>query len=187
MRNHHYLYYTAAPLVAALLLLPACFASILPAEPDEVLLSAVGLRPVYVDAAGARAINFVDVRQSFGRVDSLGSLRIGIDTLSGINVVPVRDGRLDFRATRFFRVPGITFLAVIDSMTVRVSNFSDEVVLRFERIDSVTVVSRTPDRFAEPEIYPREAGPFECYDPGQGFFGGWVRDTLLAPKCLGRW
>lgn len=171
------------------ILLPACLPSILPYEPTEfVPRSTVGPRPIYVDAAGAREISYGGVRRAFGSGARFGSLRrIGIDTLSGILLYGIRNGRIGYDSARFFRVPGVTFLEVIDSTKVRVSNFTDELELHFESIDSVTVVSRTPDRYAEPEIYARGVGAFECYDPALGAFGGWVTDTLEAPKCLGRW
>ncbi len=169
------------------MLLPACLPSILPYEPIEFEpRRTVGLRPIYVDAAGAREISYAGIRRGVGLVQPFGSRSISVDTLSGLFVVGARGERLGGDSAYYFRVPGIAFLEVLDSTTVRASNFTDEVTLRFGAVDSVTVVSRTPDRFVEPEIYARGLGAFECYDPARGAFGGWVVDTLEAPKCLGR-
>lgn len=149
-------------------------------RPDDFIVD--GKKPVYavnLDLTDIRNIPPQPMEQT-GKILVWNQYLFIGELLEGIHVI---DQSVDSVPFTFIKIPYNKDFTISDSL-MYADNGNDLVVIDISDIDSVVVVSRTPDQFDNNMLFPPDYnGWFECVDPAIGYVTGWTDEILVNPRC----
>ncbi len=166
-----------------LLLLAGCIGD---AEDDRDFPDSVeGMRPVYLEGQDWQAV-IAKPAQPIARLGKMyykDNHLFVVESNRGIHVFD-NANPANPEAIGFIEIWGCNDVA-IKGHILYADNITDLVAVDISDLDSLPVVSRTPDIYPDhlqhyPEAY---SGYFECVDPSKGKVIGWETATLTNPKC----
>jgi hypothetical protein len=152
---------------------------------EEEPFTTWGMKPVYIDAADAKAIDS-DVAQIIERGSKIyirGNYVFIVEHALGVHVIDNSNPYSPI-GLRFLSIPGVTDVAVKDDFLFA-NNVHDIIAIDISNLQEIVVTRRINDVF-EPgtDQYPVFFnGYFECADSRKGVVIDWEEALLENPKC----
>ncbi|MBI5539344.1 MAG: hypothetical protein HY951_04745 [Bacteroidia bacterium] len=144
-----------------------------------------GMKPLYVDKNTAHLISFNGAQplNKTGKIYIYGEYVFINEQYKGIHVIDNHD-KTNPQNVAFFSIPGNIDLAIKNGF-IYADNYNDLVVIDINTLATPVLVKRLPNVYSNiTQMYPEDTyGYFECVDTSRGYVTGWIKQTLVNPKC----